>query len=135
MERKTVLVVEDNTDELLIYTTLLSYRGYAILAATNFETALTIAREQHPDLAVVDVNLGDTQRDGCDLVAAFREAGATSTMPIIAHTAFGDVYRRAVESAGCQAIIHKQSTPQVLLDTIERLIGPPTDTPQNGTAA
>lgn len=127
MPRKTVLVVEDNPDELLIYTTMLSYRGYAVLAATDFDTAVQIARDQKPDIAVVDVNLGDTQRDGCDLVDAFRQADGTSSMPIIAHTAFGDVYRKALESAGCEAIIHKPTNPQMLIETIESLIGPPID--------
>ncbi|CAN5698042.1 cell-cycle response regulator DivK [soil metagenome] len=127
MPRKTVLVVEDNPDELLIYTTMLSYRGYAVLAATDFDTAVQIARDQKPDIAVVDVNLGDTQRDGCDLVDAFRQADGTSSMPIIAHTAFGDVYRKALESAGCEAIIHKPTNPQLLIETIESLIGPPID--------
>ncbi|MEX1183330.1 MAG: response regulator [Gemmatimonadota bacterium] len=123
MDRKTVLVVEDNKDELLIYTTLLSYRGYAVLAATDFAAALEIARAQKPDLAMVDVNLGDMRRDGCDLVEAFRSDEGTRRMPIIAHTAFGDVYREALEKAGCDAIIHKPSNPQVMLAAIEELIG------------
>lgn len=127
MPRKTVLVVEDNKDELLIYTTLLSYRGYAVLAATDFDTAVQIARDQLPDIAVVDVNLGDTQRDGCDLVESFRQADATRSMPIIAHTAFGDVYHKALQAAGCEAIIHKPTNPQKLIETIESLIGPPAD--------
>jgi CheY-like chemotaxis protein len=125
MERKTVLVVEDNKDELMIYTTLLSYRGYAILAAADYETALEIARSRKPDLAVVDVNLGEVERDGCDLVGEFRATDPTRKMPVIAHTAFGDVYRKALEKAGCDAVIHKPTNPQVLMDAIEKLIGPP----------
>jgi CheY-like chemotaxis protein len=126
LERKTVLVVEDNRDEMMIYTTLLSHHGYAILAAADFHSALRIAREQRPDLAVVDVHLGDTGEDGCDLVTAFRQADRTRGMPVIAHTAFGDVYRRALDSAGCEKVIHKPTAPRDLLAAIERLIGPPT---------
>ena len=125
MDRKVVLVVEDNKDELMIYTTLLSYRGYAILAAADFDTALQIARESSPDLAVVDVNLGDPNRDGCDLIVALREASGERRLPIIAHTAFGDVYRNSLERVGCDSIIHKPTNPQVLLQAIEQLIGPP----------
>jgi len=125
MDRKVVLVVEDNKDELMIYTTLLSYRGYAILAAADFDTALQIAKESAPDLAVVDVNLGDPKRDGCDLVVALREATQGRRIPVIAHTAFGDVYRTSLERVGCDAIIHKPTNPQVLVEAIEQLIGPP----------
>ena len=125
MDRKTILVVEDNRDELMIYTTLLGYRGYEILAASDFDMALRLAAEHSPDLAVVDVNLGDPDRDGCDLVVALRAASGDRRLPIIAHTAFGDVYRAALERAGCDAVIHKPTNPQELLDIVERTIGPP----------
>jgi CheY-like chemotaxis protein len=127
LERRTILVVEDNKDELMIYSTLLSFRGYAILAAADFDTAVHIAREQRPDLAVIDVNLNDPERDGCDLVHALREDERTRGIPVIAHTAFGDVYRQGLERVGCDSIIHKPASPNVLLDTIEQLLGPSSD--------
>jgi CheY-like chemotaxis protein len=127
--RKTILVVDDNRDELLIYTTLFSFRGYAILAAASFDDALTVARAQLPDLAIIDINLNDPEeRDGCDLVSALRDDDITRDMPVIAHTAFGDVYRDNLDRAGCAAIIHKPSSPSMLLEEIERLIGPGTET-------
>jgi two-component system cell cycle response regulator DivK len=124
LERKTILVVEDNKDELMIYSTLLSFRGYSILAATGYNDALQIAIEQQPDLAIVDVNLNDPDRDGCDLIRALHEHERTEEMPIIGHTAFGDVYRESLEDVGCDAIIHKPTSPAVLLEAIERIIGP-----------
>lgn len=116
--------MEDNSDELLIYTTLLLHRGYDVLTAEDFDGALETAVEQRPDLAIVDVNLGDDHRDGCDLVRGFREHDRTRDMPVIAHTAFGDVYHRPLARLGCEAIIHKPAEPRVLLDTVTRLIGP-----------
>jgi CheY-like chemotaxis protein len=123
--RKTILVVEDNRDELMIYTTLLSFRGYAILAAATYDDALSIALAQQPDLAVIDISLNDPQdRDGCDLVCALRDQERTRDMPVIAHTAFGDVYRDSLERAGCATIVHKPSSPAFLIEAIEGLIGP-----------
>jgi two-component system, cell cycle response regulator DivK len=122
-EQRTILVVEDNKDELMIYTTLLTFRGYGILTAADFDTAIQIAREQQPDLAVIDVNLSDPDRDGCDLVRALREDERTRMLPVIAHTAFGDVYRQSLERVGCETIIHKPSSPNVLLEAIEQLLG------------
>jgi two-component system cell cycle response regulator DivK len=122
--RKTILVVEDNKDELMIYTTLLSFRGYAILAAASFDDALTVAKAQQPDLAIIDINLRDPEeRDGCDLVHALREDDRTRDMPVIAHTAFGDVYRDTLDRAGCATIVHKPSSPGALLEAVEALIG------------
>lgn len=123
MERKTILVVEDNRDELLIYTTLLVYRGYDVVTASRFDDALNTAVERQPHLALVDVNLGDETRDGCDLVRALRDDERTRGMPIIAHTAFGDVYHQRLARSGCETIIHKPTDPTILLEEVERLIG------------
>ena len=76
-----------------------------------------------PDLAVIDVNLNDPDRDGCDLVQALRADDRTRTMPVIAHTAFGDVYRQSLERVGCDSIIHKPASPTVLLEAIDELLG------------
>jgi CheY-like chemotaxis protein len=125
LEQKTVLVVEDNRDELMIYATLLSHRGYAVLTATDYESGLRTATEQKPDLAVIDVNLGSTTRDGTDLIRALRAAEPTRDIPIIAHTAFGDVYRESLESVGCNRVMHKPTNPNTLMQALEELIGPP----------
>lgn len=122
VERKTVLVVEDNTDELLIYSTLLRFRGYTTLAATGYDEGLRIALEQRPDLAVIDVNLNETDHDGCDLVEALRRDERTRGIPVVVHTAFGDVYQEGLDRIGCSAVVHKPSDPAVLMDAIERLI-------------
>jgi two-component system, cell cycle response regulator DivK len=124
MDRKVVLVVEDNQDELMIYTTLLSYKGYAILTAADYHTAVRIAREQKPDLAIIDVNLGDPTYDGTDLVRAIRGESTTTRIPIIAHTAYADVYAESLADAGCDRVIHKPTNPTVLIEAVEALIGP-----------
>jgi CheY-like chemotaxis protein len=125
MDRKVVLVVDDNRDELMIYTTLLGHRGYATLSAADFHTAVRVCREQRPDLAVIDVNLGDPAYDGTDLVRAFRGESTTAHIPIIAHTAFADVYGDALARAGCDRVLHKPTNPNVLLQAVASLIGPP----------
>jgi two-component system, cell cycle response regulator DivK len=130
VDRKVVLVVEDNRDELTIYTTLLSYAGYTILAATDYASAMDIATDQGPDLAIVDVNLGPDQPDGCDLVAELRSHDTTRSMPIIAHTAFGDLYLDALGRAGCDRIIHKPANPARLLEAVRDLIGDPSTQPE-----
>lgn len=123
MQQKVVLVVDDNPDELMIYTTVLSHRGYAVLAARSFEAALVLAREERPAAAVVDVNLGDPRQDGCDLIAALARDPGTAGIRVLAHTAFGDLYQQALTRAGCSNVLHKPTTPRVLADAVEALIG------------
>jgi two-component system cell cycle response regulator DivK len=127
LQQKTVLVVEDNRDELMIYATLLTHRGYQVLTATDYESGVKAARERNPDVAVIDVNLGSTSHDGTDLIRTLRQTETTSSIPIIAHTAFGDVYRESLSQAGCDRILHKPTNPNALLQALEELIGPPAE--------
>ncbi|HSJ08003.1 MAG TPA: response regulator [Longimicrobiales bacterium] len=124
MKAKSILVVEDNRDELAIYTTLLSYRGYRVFSASDFDGGLRTALEHRPDMAIVDVHLGDDSPDGCELVHALRRDDRTRSMPVIAHTAFGDVYHRSLAGLGCDQVIHKPADPTRLLHAVEQLIGP-----------
>lgn len=125
MSSRTVLVVEDNADELLIYTTLLRHAGYTVVAADDFDTALAAVASHLPDAAVIDVNLGHSYLDGCDLAHAIRQQSGNACPAIIAHTAYGDVYRQALDRVGCDRVLYKPSNPAALVDAIRDLIGPP----------
>ena len=46
----TILVVEDNATNMKLSTFLLESADYTVIAATNAETGVTLAREEHPDL-------------------------------------------------------------------------------------
>ncbi|HSJ26217.1 MAG TPA: response regulator [Longimicrobiales bacterium] len=124
MASKTVLVVEDNADELMIYTTLLRHAGYTVVAADDFASALHAAATHRPDVAVIDVNLGHAQLDGCDLAIALRKQPQNADLAIIAHTAYGDVYRNALDRVGCERVLHKPSNPAALVEAVADLIGP-----------
>lgn len=119
---KTVLVVDDNPDELMIYTTLLRHAGYTILAARDPETAIRLAGERRPDLAVIDLNLG-ADRDGCDIIEALRGDARTSGMPVIVHTAFADVYQPRLRNAGVDVVLSKPLDHERLLGLVGDRIG------------
>jgi CheY-like chemotaxis protein len=124
MQARSILVVEDNRDELAIYTTLLTYRGYRVLSASDYDSGLRTALEHRPDMAIVDVRLGDDSPDGCELVHALRRDDRTRAMPVIVHTAFGDVYHRSLSELGCEQVINKPADPTRLIHAVEQLIGP-----------
>ncbi|MCG8637704.1 MAG: PAS domain S-box protein [Desulfobacterales bacterium] len=73
MEKSTIMIVEDN---LLVAEDLkskLSRMGYAVAdSAKNGEQALLKAEECHPDLILMDINLGDGI-DGIETAAKIRE--------------------------------------------------------------
>jgi len=86
-----VLVVED--DETLRFTLVhnLKRQGYVVLEAARGDDALRVAREQHPDLIVLDVML-----PGVDGIQVCRLLRRDMTVPILMLTALGGETDRVV---------------------------------------
>ena len=86
-----VLVVED--DETLRFTLVhnLKREGYAVIEAARGDDALRMAREQHPDLIVLDVML-----PGVDGIQVCRLLRRDLAMPILMLTALGGETDRVV---------------------------------------
>lgn len=121
---KRVLIVEDNELNMLLLHDVLEAHGYAILKADHGAAALDLARQHHPDLILMDIQLPDIS--GLEATRQLKEDGETGSIPIIAVTAFamaGDE-RRALES-GCDAYVSKPIMLQDFLVLIEKFIGRP----------
>ena len=82
-EKKTVLIVEDEKSIVDIVRFNLEKEGYAVLTAYDGEAGLTAAREEKPDLILLDVML--PRRNGFDVCRILREEG--DGVPVIILTA------------------------------------------------
>jgi class 3 adenylate cyclase/AmiR/NasT family two-component response regulator len=83
-----ILVADDNAMNLDILETRLAAHGYEILAATDGETALALAREKHPDLILLDVMMPGL--DGVEVCRRLKADPSLPFMPIIMVTARAD---------------------------------------------
>jgi two-component system cell cycle response regulator DivK len=102
----TILIVEDNATNMKLSAFLLESADYTVIAATNAETALTLAREEHPDLILMDIQLPGM--DGLQATGLLKADDATRDIPVIALTALamkGDEER--ILAAGCDGYIAK----------------------------
>ncbi|PYR70144.1 MAG: DNA-binding response regulator [Acidobacteria bacterium] len=79
---KTVLVVDDEPSIAQIAGDYLRHGGFCVLTASNGVDALALAREQRPDLIVLD--LGLPRMDGLEVAKTLRREG---NVPIIMLTA------------------------------------------------
>jgi two-component system cell cycle response regulator DivK len=120
---KTVLVVDDNSDELMIYSTLLRHAGYDILVTDDADTAIRLASERQPDLALIDLQL-QCDKDGCDVIEALRLDPRTCTMPVIVNTAFADLYQPRLRNSQVDAVLQKPIDCEQLLDLVLDRLGP-----------
>ncbi|MCP4214668.1 MAG: response regulator [bacterium] len=122
---KTILVVEDNPDNLFTVTTLLETAGYRHISASDGEFAVLSALENHPDLILMDIQL--PLLSGLDATKQIRRQESRHT-PIIALTAKamkGD--REIALNAGCDDYISKPIETSLLLKAIEKWL------PRSGT--
>jgi CheY-like chemotaxis protein len=91
--RRRVLIVDDNQDAAVLIAELLHGEGHDIRTAFDATTALAIAREFRPDIAVLD--LGLPLIDGYELARRLREDPTLGRMRLIALTGYSQASDRA----------------------------------------
>jgi len=120
--RKRILIVEDHELNMKLLNDLLEAHGYDILLARDGTTALRLARQQAPDLILMDIQLPDIS--GLEATRLLKADRETSAIPIVAVTAFamaGD-RERTLES-GCDAYVAKPIMIREFLALIEQMVG------------
>jgi two-component system cell cycle response regulator DivK len=81
----TILVVEDNEDNRVIYGTMLRAHGFLVQEATGGEQAIAMARSSPPDLVLMDIGL--PTMDGVEATRLLKLDPATAGIPVLALTA------------------------------------------------
>lgn len=77
-----VLLVEDDPASLELATEILTEDGLEVIAATNGEQAILIARRETPDIVLLDLTLSG--RGGLEAARALKEDEATAQIPLVA---------------------------------------------------
>ena len=112
-----VLIVEDNPANMKLAAFLLQSAGHTVLSATDAEVGLTLARDEHPNLILMDIQLPGM--DGLEATVLLKRDDATRGIPVIALTALamkGDEER--IRAAGCDGYIAKPMAYRDFLATI-----------------
>ena len=119
-----VLLVEDNDDNLRIYSTILTYSGYQVIEATDGEAGLLAARTKRPDLILMDVSI--PKIDGWEVTRMLKADPLTASIPIIALTAHAlATDRERANEIGFDGYIPKPAEPRLVLAEVERRLGKP----------
>jgi two-component system cell cycle response regulator DivK len=112
-----VLIVEDNAANMKLAVFLLQDAGHEVHSAVDAEAGLALARDEHPDLILMDIQLPGI--DGLAAIALLKRDEATRDIPVIALTALamvGDEER--IRAAGCDAYIAKPMRYKEFLATV-----------------
>jgi len=118
----TILLIEDNDMNRDMLCRRLKRRGYGILTAVDGAAGLKAARDQSPDIILLDMSL--PTMDGWEVARQLKKDKATAALPVIglsAHAMEGD--RQKGLDAGCDDYESKPIDFDSLISKIEGLTG------------
>jgi two-component system cell cycle response regulator len=102
----TVLVIEDNEMNMKLVRSMLMLDRYRVLEAVDAEAGILLAREHHPELILMDIQLPGM--DGLSATRIIKKDPALKAIPVVALTSYamqGD--DKKISEAGCDAYITK----------------------------
>ena len=117
-----LLVVDDNADNRLLLTTLLTNTGFQVREADSGREAMRVFKDWQPHLIWMDMRMPDM--DGYEATAKIRQLEGGDAVKIIALTA--SVFKEQHDSiinAGCEAVLHKPFNVQEVFATLTKYLG------------
>ena len=117
----TVLIIEDNDKNMKLARDVLQNKGYRTLEAVTGEDGVKLARDNIPDLVLMDIQL-----PGINGIEAFKQLRAdpkTARIPVVALTAsVTPTDRSQITAAGFDAFIGKPINLKEFVETVKRLV-------------
>ena len=121
MDKKRILLVDDEKDLVETVSFRLQANNYAVIFAYDGQEGLEKAKKENPDLIILDLML--PKMDGYKVCGLLKADARYNKIPIIMFTARAqesDI--KMGEEAGADAYITKPFEPQVLLEKIKELL-------------
>ena len=118
----TVLIIEDNPDNMLLISDILEFEGFNLLKAETGLAGFEMAEENQPDFVILDIQLPDI--DGYEVLHRIRASENSGAIPVVAMTSYamaGDKER--LLNAGCDGYVEKPIDPGTVMVQIKQAIG------------
>ena len=128
-----VLVVDDVPQVRQLFGRFLAMSGMQPSFAADGVEGLAAARAAIPDLVLCDLEM--PRLDGVALCRALRADAATRRVPILAVTGGGGPPSLAALAAGCDAVLPKPCSRELLIATIRDLLDRTSAARANGAAS
>jgi two-component system response regulator RpaA len=127
--KSKLLVIDDDLDLVTSVTAVMEGAGWEVHSAPNGVAGMERAREQIPDLIILDVLM--PRQDGLTTYEQLRRDPALRSVPIIVLTSVSEKLgiglsgqdMRTYYGHGPEAFLQKPFEPQNLLATVTRLTG------------
>ena len=117
-----ILIIEDNEAILDLVKLHLDNAGHAVRAAANGQAGVEQARQNTPDLIILDINM--PVMDGTAVMKALSTDERTQAVPVIALTAMSaTALRDDMYALGCAAYVTKPINFDALMARVSELTG------------
>jgi two-component system, cell cycle response regulator DivK len=124
MAGELILVVEDNEKNRKLVRDLLTVKGYQRLEVETGEDAVRVARERHPALILMDIQLPGI--NGIEALRQLRADASTAAIPIVAVTASAMMQdRQNIMAAGFDAYQAKPLSVRPFLALVREVLDRP----------
>jgi two-component system cell cycle response regulator DivK len=124
---KLVLIVEDNELNMKLFRDLLEVHGYRTIHTRDGLEVLDLARENNPDLILMDIQLPEIS--GLEVTKWLKNDPALKHIPVIAVTAFamkGD--EEKIRSGGCEDYLSKPISVSLFISKVQKYLEPQAST-------
>ena len=118
---KEVLVIDDNPDIRYLICNILKDKNYYLRSAANYDQAVFEINKKLPDLAIIDIKLDKTDKDGIDLLKLLIKKN--NSIPVIMISGHATV-QVAIESIklGAYEFIEKPFSTEKILNYVNRAL-------------
>jgi two-component system, cell cycle response regulator DivK len=119
-----ILIVEDNPQSMKLVRDILQVKGYQTIEAETGEEGVRLARERHPALILMDIQLPGI--NGIEALQRLRADPVTNPTPVIAVTASVMTQDRSrIMAAGFNGFQSKPISVNQLLATVRETLDKP----------
>ncbi len=128
IQKKTILLVDDDPDFLEMHKVVLINHGYEVTTAASAQEGLEKVRTEMPDLIVLDLMM-EKYDAGFSFSKQIKNDPLFKKIPILMVTAVADAtgYKFSLEKDGywmkTDEFLEKPIEPSVLISKIEKLLG------------
>jgi len=117
----TLLIIEDNEQNLYLMRFLLEKNGFTVIEATDGRKGIEMALTHKPKAILLDIQL--PEMDGYAVARELKKHPEMDDVPIVAVTSYAMVGdRETVLAAGATGYIEKPINPETFVDEIQKYL-------------
>ena len=116
---KEILVIDDNPDIRFLICNILEDQNFKVRSAANYDQAALEINKRLPDLAIIDIKLDKTDKDGIDLLKLINKKNKQTPVIMISGHATVQIAVEAIR-LGAYEFIEKPFSKEKILNYVNR---------------